>query len=355
MIRDRRESRRHQPLGAYEMTIRFDGRVAIVTGAGNGLGRDYAVELAKRGAKVVVNDLGGSGSGTGASHQPADAVVDAIRSVGGEAVASHDSVATRSGGKAIVRTALDAFGRVDIVINNAGFLRNNRFEDLSDSQIDAIVDVHLKGAFYVSQPAYRAMAVNKYGRFIFTGSTSAMFGHAWQANYAAAKGGLMGLSHIVAIEGSAHGIQSNLMLPNANSRLADEMTTGFHEIPEFVKSIQNADFSEVKGRTTPEFNTPLVLWLVSEQCKKTHGIFSQNGGRYAEIAIAAADGWVSPAGELPPTPEDIAAHADQIGNYEIWHRPLTVYDEFTAVSAATRRQRAGRSSPEENDYGIEFP
>ncbi len=216
------------------MTIRFDGRVAIVTGAGSGLGRDYATELAKRGAKVVVNDLGGSGAGTGASHRPADAVVNAIRSAGGEAVASHDSVATRSGGEAIVRTALDAFGRVDIVINNAGFLRNNRFEDLSDSQIDAIVDVHLKGAFYVSQPAYRVMAANKYGRFIFTGSASAMFGHAWQANYAAAKGGLMGLSHIVAIEGSAHGIHSNLMLPNANSRLADEMTTGFHEIPEFV-------------------------------------------------------------------------------------------------------------------------
>jgi NAD(P)-dependent dehydrogenase (short-subunit alcohol dehydrogenase family) len=327
------------------MTIRFDGRVAIVTGAGGGLGKDYAIELAKRGAKVVVNDLGGSGAGTGASHRPADTVVEAIRDTGGEAAASHDTVATRTGGEAIVKTALDAFGRVDIVINNAGFLRNNRFEDLTDSQIDAIVDVHLKGAFYVSQPAYKAMKANKYGRFLFTGSTSAMFGHAWQANYAAAKGGLLGLSHIVAIEGSAHGIHSNLILPNANSRLADEMTTGFHEIPEFVESIQKADFSGATGRTTPEFNTPLVLWLVSEECKKTHGVFSQNGGRYAEIAIAVADGWVSPAGELPPKPEDVAAHAEQIGNLDIWHRPLTVYDEFTAVSVATRRQRAGRSSP----------
>jgi NAD(P)-dependent dehydrogenase (short-subunit alcohol dehydrogenase family) len=321
------------------MTIRFDGRVAIVTGAGSGLGRDYAIELARRGAKVVVNDLGGSGAGTGASHGPADAVVDAIRSAGGEAVASHDSVATRAGGEAIVKAATDAFGRIDIVINNAGFLRNNRFEDLTDGQIDAIIDVHLKGAFYVSQPAYKVMKANKFGRFIFTGSASAMFGHAWQANYAAAKGGLMGLSHIVAIEGSAHGIHSNPVLPNANSRLADEMTTGFHEIPEFVKSIQNADFSAAEGRTLPEFNTPLVLWLVSEQCKKTHGIFSQNSGRYAEIAIAAADGWVSPAGALPPKPEDIAAHAEQICSHDIWHRPLTVYDEFTAVSEATRRQR----------------
>lgn len=322
------------------MTIRFDGRVAIITGAGNGLGRDYAIELAKRGAKVVVNDLGASGAGQGASQAPAAAVVEAIRGAGGEAVANHDSVATRTGGAAIVQSALDAFGRVDIVINNAGFLQNNRFEDLTDSQIDSILDVHLKGAFYVSQPAYKVMKANHYGRFIFTGSASAMFGHAWQANYAAAKGGLMGLSHIVALEGTAHGIQSNLLLPNAHSRLADQMSTGFHEIPEFVKSIRSADFSAAEGRTIPEFNTPLALWLVSEQCKVTHGIFSQNGGRYAQVAIAAADGWVCPTGTRPPSPEDIAAHTEQICGFEIWHRPLTVYDEFTAVSEATRRQHS---------------
>jgi len=322
------------------MTIRFDGRVAIITGAGNGLGRDYAIELAKRGAKVVVNDLGASGAGQGESHALAAAVVEAIRGAGGEAVANHDSVATRTGGAAIVQTALDAFGSVDIVINNAGFLQNNRFEDLTDSQIDSILDVHLKGAFYVSQPAYKVMKANRYGRFIFTGSASAMFGHAWQANYAAAKGGLMGLSHIVALEGTAHGIQSNLLLPNAHSRLADQMSTGFHEIPEFVKSIRSADLSGAEGRTIPEFNTPLALWLVSEQCKVTHGIFSQNGGRYAQVAIAAADGWVSPAGTRPPSPEDIAAHTEQICSFEIWHRPLTVYDEFTAVSEAARRQHS---------------
>jgi NAD(P)-dependent dehydrogenase (short-subunit alcohol dehydrogenase family) len=166
-----------------------------------------------------------------------------------------------------------------------------------------------------------------------------MFGHAWQANYAAAKGALMGLSHIVALEGSASGIQSNLLLPNAHSRLAEEMTTGFHEIPEFVKSIQNADFSAAEGRMTAQFNTPLVLWLVSEQCKVTHGIFTQVGGRYAQVAIAVADGWVSPAGTTPPTPESIAEHAAHIGSFDVWHRPLTVYDEFTIVSETTRRQR----------------
>lgn len=318
--------------------IRFDGRVAVITGAGNGLGKDYALEMARRGARVVINDLGGSGSGVGSSRSAADLVVDQIRDEGGEAVASYDSVSTRAGGEAIVRAALDSFGRLDICISNAGFLRNNRFEDLTDEQIDAIIDVHLKGAFYVAQPAYRTMCRNGYGRFVFTGSASAMFGHAWQANYAAAKGGLMGLSHVVAIEGSAYGIKSNLLMPTAQSRLMQEMHDGFMEIPEFARAVQNADYSAIEGRLTPEFNTPLVLFLASEQCQVTHGIFSANGGRYAKIYIDAADGWVAPRGTTPPTPEDIADHYDRIADPEIRHQPMTVYDEFTAVAKAARRQ-----------------
>lgn len=318
--------------------IRFDGRVAIITGAGNGLGKDYALELARRGAKVVVNDLGGSGSGQGASHSAADLVVAEIRDAGGEAVASHDSVSTRSGGEAIVQTALDAYGKVDICINNAGFLRNGRFEDLDDIQIDSIIDVHLKGAFYVAQPAYRAMRRNGYGRFLFTGSASAMFGHAWQANYAAAKGGLMGLSHVVAIEGSAYGITSNLLMPTAQSRLAAEMDEGFMEIPAFAQSVQSADYAASADRIEVPFNTPLVAYLVSEQCTSTHGIYSANSGRYAKVRICAADGWVAPVGSSVPAVEDIAAHFDQICDGAVFHEPLTVYDEFTAVAAASRRQ-----------------
>lgn len=318
--------------------IRFDGRVAIITGAGNGLGRDYALELARRGAKVVVNDLGGSGAGEGASHSAADRVVEEIRDLGGEAVASHDSVSTRAGGEAIVQSALDAFGKVDICINNAGFLRNGRFEDLTDTQIDSIIDVHLKGAFYVSQPAYKAMRRNGYGRFLFTGSASAMFGHAWQANYAAAKGGLMGLSHIVAIEGSAYGITSNLLMPTAQSRLAQEMDEGFMEIPAFAASVQGADYAASAERVEVPFNTPLVVYLVSEQCTSTHGIYSANSGRYAKVRICAADGWVAPIGSTPPRAEDIAARFDQICDGAVCHEPLTVYDEFTAVAKAARRQ-----------------
>ena len=197
--------------------INFAGRVAIVTGAGNGLGRDYALELARRGAKILVNDLGGSASGVGASNSAAEQVVQEIRDLGGEAVASTHSVATRESGAAIVQTALDAWGKVDILISNAGFLRNNRFEDLTDEQIDPILDVHLKAAFYVGQPAYRAMRAQNYGRMLFTGSASAMFGHAWQANYAAGKAAMLGLSNVIAIEGSAYGINSNVILPTAAS------------------------------------------------------------------------------------------------------------------------------------------
>ena len=319
-------------------TIDFSERVAIVTGAGGGLGKDYALELARRGAKVVVNDIGSSGAGVGASSRPADLVVEQIKDAGGTAIASHDSVATRQGGAAIVQRALDTWGKVDICISNAGFLRNNRFEDINSDQLDAIIDVHLKGAFYVGQPAYRAMRSKGYGRFVFTSSASAMYGHAWQANYAAAKAGLVGLSHVVAIEGSAYGIKSNVIMPTAQSRLGDEMTQGFMEIPEFAESLKTAEFAVSEGRTAPAFNTPLVVYLASEQCRSSHGIFSANSGRYAQVHICAADGWVAPAGAKPPTTEDVAAHFEQIADMAHFHQPKTVYDEFNAVARAFRRQ-----------------
>lgn len=318
--------------------ISFAGQVAIVTGAGNGLGRDYALELARRGAKVVVNDLGGSGSGVGASATAAAAVVDEIRAAGGEAVANTSSVASREGGASVVNSALEAFGRVDILISNAGFLRNGRFDDLTDEQIDPILDVHLKAAFYVGQPAYRAMRANGYGRMLFTGSASAMFGHAWQANYAAGKGAMLGLSNVIALEGSAYGIQSNVLLPTAHSRLADEMDQGFTEIPAFAHSIQSADFSTSEGRVVPEFNTPLALYLVSKDCTATHGVYSSNSGRYARVRICAAEGWVAPKGTTPPRLEDIAAHFDQISELGDFSEPMTVYDEFTAAAKAARKQ-----------------
>lgn len=318
--------------------IRFDGRVAIVTGAGNGLGRDYALELARRGARVVVNDLGGSASGVGASTGAAQQVVDEIHGLGGEAVANTESVATRAGGAAVVQTALDTWGQVDILISNAGFLRNNRFEDLTDEQIEPILDVHLKAAFYVGQPAYRAMRARGYGRMLFTGSASAMFGHAWQANYAAGKAAMLGISNVIALEGSAYGIQSNVILPTAMSRLGGEMNPGYMEIPEFAKSVESADFSTSDGRVVPQFNTPLALYLVSEACKATHGVYSANSGRYARVRICAAEGWVAPKGSIAPSLEDIAAHFDQVSELGDFSEPMTVYEEVKVVAATARKQ-----------------
>ena len=327
------------------MTVDFEGRVVLVTGAGNGLGREYSLELARRGARVVVNDLGGSGCGSGSSRAAADEVAETIRGAGGTAIANYESVSTRVGGTAIVRAALDAFGRLDAVINNAGFLRNNRFEDLSDEDIDAVIGVHLKGAFHVSQPAYRAMKANGYGRFVFTGSASAMYGHAWQANYAAAKGGLMGLSHIVALEGARHGILSNLLLPTAQTRLQNEMSPGFLEVPSFAEAMRRIPFAELAGQMEAEYNVPLAVFLASEQCKETHGIYSQLGGRYGRVSIGVGDGWLAP-GDEPPSVEELAVNWRSVEDRGIQHYPGSVYEEFEVVidqRAAGRPWRGARS------------
>ena len=192
--------------------VSFENRVAVITGAGGGLGKTYALELAKRGAKVVVNDLGGGADGTGSSPM-ADAVVEEIKAAGGEAVANYDSVATPEGGEAIIKTALDSFGRIDVVVNNAGILRDKSFTKLPPEDLAIVLDVHLKGAFFVSQPAFRAMKEQKYGRFVFTASAAGIFGNFGQANYGAAKMGLVGLSNVLALEGKKSNIKSNVIAP----------------------------------------------------------------------------------------------------------------------------------------------
>jgi len=315
--------------------ISFEGRVAIVTGGGNGLGRDYCIELARRGAKVVVNDLGGSGAGEGKSHSAADAVVDDIKAGGGLAVPNYDSVATREGGSAIVETAMKAFGRVDIVINNAGFLRNTRFEDLTDTQIDSILDVHLKGAFYVSQPAYRVMKDQQYGRFLFTASASAMFGHPWQANYGAAKAGLVGLSNVVALEGQRHGILSNALMPTAASRLAAEMADGWKEATQVAKAFAEVDWAYAGELSVTEANMPLAVYLVSEACQATHGAYSCNSMRYARVFIGVTEGYA--AGRRPATVEELATHWSEVENRDRYYTPQSVYEEFFSAVPTVRR------------------
>ena len=292
--------------------ISFDGRVAVVTGAGGGLGRTYALELAARGAMVVVNDLGGSVDGQGGNHTAAQRVVDEITTKGGEAVPNFDSVMTPEGGASVVKTAVDAFGRVDVVINNAGFLRDKSFLKLTWEDLDAIIDVHLKAAFYVSQPAFAVMKENGYGRFIFTAS-NATFGNFGQTNYAAAKMGLVGLSNTIAVEGARSGILSNVIMPVAKTRMTIELL---------------GDFAEYLA---PEYVTPMVTYLASEACTTTHGAYSAAGGRYARVNWALNQGWFAGQG-VTPTAEDIAANLAQIEDRDGSWVPSSVTDEIVALN-----------------------
>mgnify|MGYP001325693975 CR=1 FL=1 len=268
----------------------FDGKVAIVTGAGGGLGRARALELARRGARVVVNDLGGSVDGSGSAAGPAAQVVSEIQALGGEAVANTDSVATPEGGASIVNTALEAFGRVDIVINNAGILRDKAFHNLTPDLVDPVIDVHLKGAFNVTRAAWPHFREQGYGRVINTSSNSGILGNFGQANYGAAKMGLVGLTRVLAIEGAKYNIKANAIAPVAYTRMTADLMPGFED------------------KLKPELVTPIVVWLAHEECPVTGEIYSAGGGVVARFFIGLTQGYVNDQ----MTVEDVRDHFDQI-------------------------------------------
>ena len=297
--------------------IRFDGRVAIITGAGGGLGRTYALEFARRGAKVVVNDLGGKSDGTGAGHSMADKVVDEIEAAGGKAIANYDSVSTPEGGEAIVRSAVDAFGKVDIVVNNAGILRDKTFAKLEPQDLEIILDVHLKGAFYVSQPAFRVMKDNGFGRFIFTSSAAGIFGNFGQTNYGAAKMGLVGLMHVLSVEGAKYNIRSNAIAPTARTRMTEEI------------------LGPIAEQLHPETVTPLVMYLCSEASEITHEVYSVGGGRFARVFVGLVPGWVAGKGKVVSA-EDVAANIDRIRSPEGYTIPTSIADEMRAIITALK-------------------
>ena len=292
--------------------LRFDERVAIVTGAGGGLGRAHALELARRGARVVVNDVGGSVHGIGGSVDAAAAVVAEIEALGGSAVANHDSVATADGGEAIVAAAIDAFGRLDILVNNAGILRDKAFHKMDADMIDAVIDVHLKGSLFVSQPAFRIMRAAGYGRIVSTSSASGLFGNFGQANYGAAKAGIAGLTKVIAIEGAAYGVRANAIAPIASTR----MTQGI--------------LGELAERVAPDTVSPVVAYLAHEQCAATGQIYSVAGGRVAKIFLAETAGVVVPNITAEAVRDDIARIDDQA----IYHQPDSLGEATTILADA---------------------
>jgi len=294
--------------------LRFEGRVAIITGAGGGLGRSHALELARRGAHVLVNDLGGAVDGSGSSMSAADRVVDEITALGGTAASNHDSVATPQGGRAIVQAAIDAFGRVDILVNNAGILRDKAFHKMDETMIEAVIDVHLKGALYVTQPAYRLMREQGYGRIVNTSSASGLFGNFGQANYGAAKAGLAGLTRVLALEGASHGIKVNAIAPIAATRMTEDI------------------LGDLAAKVSPDSVSPMVAYLAHEECMVNGHVYSVAGGRIARIFVAETHGVVLGVN----TPEEIRSKLSLIDvmDVERYHLPSSLEDETTIIAKA---------------------
>jgi NAD(P)-dependent dehydrogenase (short-subunit alcohol dehydrogenase family) len=276
----------------------FDGKVAIITGAGGGLGRSHALELARRGALVVVNDLGGAVDGTGSGTTAAQAVVDEIRDAGGEAVANYDSVATPEGGRAIVQTALDAWGRIDVIVNNAGILRDASFKNMDPDKVGPVLDVHLRGAFNVTQPAWEHMRNQGYGRIVNTSSGAGVFGNFGQTNYGAAKMGLVGLTRVLAVEGAKNNIKANAIAPVAKTRMTEDI------------------LGPAADKLLPELVTPLVAFLVHEDVPVTGELFSVGGGRVARVFLGVTPGIVD-ANLTAETVRDRFAEIRDEAGYEV--------------------------------------
>lgn len=311
------------------MPIDFDGQVVIVTGAGQRLGRAYALELGRRGARVLVNDIGGLDSPRGSA---AEAVVREIESAGGTAVASHDTVATPEGGKAIVDRALESFGTVDAVIHNAGVWRHKYYEEMSADQLDPVVDVHLRGAFFVTQPAWPIMQAKNYGRIVLTSSSTGAFGRVAGANYAAAKAGMLGLGRALSLEGSEYGIKTNCILPVAP--FGDRGPVP----PALTERLNSAGLPpEDCG---PELVTPMVVYLASRACSVSGEAFSAGGRRFGRVFVAVADGWLSPLDSCP-TAEDIEAHLGQIEDQSSYAIPATSLDELDVIGGLRSNRLGG--------------
>lgn len=289
--------------------LRYDGKVAVITGAGGGLGRSHALLLASRGAKIVINDLGGGvAGGADGSLGPADTVVAEIKEAGGDAVADGNTVATPEGATGIIKTALDAFGRVDIVINNAGILRDKSFRNMTPELFDPVIDVHLKGCTWVAQAAWEIMREQKYGRIINTSSAAGLFGNFGQTNYGAAKMGIVGLTNVLAIEGAKYNIKANVLAPGAKTRMTADLMGPMGD----------------QFDMDPSLVSPIVAYLAHESCPVNGEIYSAAAGRVGRIFVGATKGIFDK--EL--TLEKIRDNFEEIRNEEGYVVPNSATEEM---------------------------
>jgi NAD(P)-dependent dehydrogenase (short-subunit alcohol dehydrogenase family) len=294
------------------MTIRFDNRVAIVTGAGNGLGRAHAMLLASRGARVVVNDPGGAVDGKGGDHAAADKVVAEIKAAGGQAVPNYDSVADARTAANIVKTAVDSFGTVDIVVNNAGVLRDKTFHNMTIEDFDFVVKVHFLGTAYVTHAAWPIMRAKAYGRVVVTSSNSGIYGNFGQANYGGAKLAVVGFMNALRLEGQKYNVLVNALAPVAGTRMTESLLT-----------------PEMLARLDPAFVSPMVAYLCSEQCQRTGEIWSAGAGSFARIEYREAPG-LRIEGRAP-TIEDVESNIDKIADLSTNRVFRTSTEEVAAV------------------------
>ncbi|MDH6291982.1 SDR family NAD(P)-dependent oxidoreductase [Rhodococcus opacus] len=255
------------------MSIRYDDRVVVITGAGGGIGRQYTKDFAQRGAKIVANDLGTSLDGQQPAESPLAELVDSIRAEGGEAVISTDNISTPEGAEAAVKLALDSFGRIDVLINNAGITRNDLLADMSPENFRAVLDVHLFGSFHCTRAAWPVLQKQGYGRVLMTTSQSGLYGMETHANYSAAKAGLVGLAHALSLEGQPHAINVNTICPMATTRMSEDFLT-----------------PEMAERMRPSSVSAMAMWLCSDQCTETDQVIEAGMGYFAKVLTVEAPG-----------------------------------------------------------------
>jgi NAD(P)-dependent dehydrogenase (short-subunit alcohol dehydrogenase family) len=305
----------------------FEGQVVIVTGGGRGLGRSYCLEFARRGAAIVVNDV---------AADSADDVVAEIKASGGTATASHDSIATPGGGAALVQTAVDAYGGLDAVVNNAGILRNNYFEDLTFEQLDEVLDVNLRGTFYVTQPAWRVMKAKGYGRVVLTSSAAGMFSRPGSVNYSASKAAMYGMTKALSFEGADFGIKINMILPRATSNI-----TATDPVPGMSTYYSPELQAALKPRRSPDATAALVGYLASRACAVTGEAYSSAFGNYSRVFVGRTRGWLAPDAEAI-TIEDVVENLDEMRDTDGYTIPLSNFAEVEAVAARLGIDAAAR-------------